>query len=263
MIYLDASNYPVDVTLDNADSAVRIGIICTAPIEHILKLRLSSTATLITDYVIGSLGVRHPNTNPWNFTRDQLDCLVAGLYALGEHELIRKLFWAHLKRGFFCQNFDRDVLGSKKYLWPHEFFKDSKPNTVTFLKKFNFKTLRFESTVPQKVRDLYTMESRVVDWADPMFGSIWHLIKGGKMWYFYWFFIIGIPIWAFNVLVQRYAGIKSEQNQIFGQSFVNGKWGLRFYRWVNTSWDVQSARYWADRGEMEYHYIIEKVVTDA
>lgn len=50
---------------------------------------------------------RHPVHYPEGdcFTRDQLICLTAGLWAGGHIDICRRVFWAHLKRGFFCQNY--------------------------------------------------------------------------------------------------------------------------------------------------------------
>jgi hypothetical protein len=66
------------------------------------------------------LGRRHPfqqqnnNDDPRNFTRDQMLCLMAGLWAnMPQHKIAKRLFWSHAKRLFFCQN-THDQKGNKK-----------------------------------------------------------------------------------------------------------------------------------------------------
>lgn len=269
MFFVDEEKYPVNNTKDGADSAVRVGIIATGEHNTLVMHDLYPQVSRIINYVKASgICVRHPKFNPWNFTRDQLDCLIAGLYAIGEYELVRQIFWAHFRRGFFAQNFERDIPGSTKHLWPHEFFKDSTPYTTTYLKSFNWKTLKFEGILKRAWNEYADrVEEKTADFADPVFGSIWHMIKAGKMWYFYWFAIIGIPLYILNVNLQADWAADPEhpveKNQIYSQSFVNGRWALRFLNWVDPMWAVHSRNYWELRGEIEYHEIISEVVNEA
>jgi hypothetical protein len=76
-------------------------------------------------------GRRHPTQTPWtnvnNFSRDQLMPLVGALNATGRHKSARRLLLGYLKRGlFFAQNSERDYVGSRKYPFPHYYYKDSK-----------------------------------------------------------------------------------------------------------------------------------------
>ncbi|PWU21883.1 MAG: hypothetical protein C5B49_01910 [Bdellovibrio sp.] len=62
---------------------------------------------------------RHPKqdastSNPWNYTRDQLLPMIAGLHKQGHIDVVRRVFWSHAKRCFFCQNFEEGLPGTTK-----------------------------------------------------------------------------------------------------------------------------------------------------
>ncbi|MFN9917560.1 MAG: hypothetical protein ACK53L_33555, partial [Pirellulaceae bacterium] len=69
------------------------------------------------------MGMRHPKEYPWNnplnFTRDQLMPLVAGLDQQNNRKPIKRMFYKHAKRLFFCQNIERDCPGTRKRPYPH------------------------------------------------------------------------------------------------------------------------------------------------
>jgi hypothetical protein len=157
-----------------------------------------------------------PWDNRWNFTRDQLKCLVAGFVALGRHDLVRQLFWQHLLRLFFCQNFQRDYEGSWKFPWPHWFTND-----------------RGER------------EFRAFDFADPLFlDDIWILIRGGRMWYFYFFGLIGIPLfWLRLGIMARSSKADVELNQLFADCFVAGRWAMKKFKEI-PDWEISFRKYW-------------------
>ena len=158
-----------------------------------------------------------PWNNPWNFTRDQLMCLVAGFEAVGRHDLVRQLFWRHASRLFFCQNIERDYEGTTKYPWPHRFTNDKGEK-----------------------------EFRAFDFADILFPDhIWHLILAGRMWYFYPFAFIGIPWLAIGILVRIYSDNRDfELNQLFCQCYVAGKWAMRMFKRI-PDWEISFRKYWA------------------
>ena len=76
MIYRDSSGFLVKGELkDGGDTAVREGLMA------VFTGQPGNLLQLVNDQ---GLCVRHPNQKPWNnpnnFTKDQLKCLVAGLY---------------------------------------------------------------------------------------------------------------------------------------------------------------------------------------
>lgn len=107
---IDSLGLPKDVgASDKMDSARLAGIM--ALVSHPLTPDLKA-------YVIGNMGVRHPQevpaNNPLNFTRDQLMCLVAGLRKQGHVEACRALYEAAKDRGYFAQNSEADYPGTTK-----------------------------------------------------------------------------------------------------------------------------------------------------
>lgn len=231
MIYKDSKGYPVsrtDESLgcvgDGGDSCVRASLIkITSPTDGHFSM---------AEYVKGGLGVRHPDetpwNNPWNFTKDQLLCLIAALYKIGRHDLIRKIFYAHFIRLFFCQNFQRDAKGTWKYPWPHKMQGgDPKDNG----------------------------KWRIFDFADPIWAPdhLWHMIKGGRIYPLYFVALLGIPLLWFRLYLNTVMSQKkNELNQIFCQSVVAGEWAEKLF--LKTKDLIPSLiRYWdVDRGEGEY-----------
>lgn len=113
--------HPLDKN-SGGDSASRVGMmaLCDSLVDQncLLKFEKPKGSGLLT---------RHPDFYSTDcFTRDQLICFVGGLWRRNDKEaksLARRIFWSHLKRGFFCQNqltqferndkgfFGRDPLG--------------------------------------------------------------------------------------------------------------------------------------------------------
>lgn len=116
---------PYDPTYgDGGDSSRSTGIMATFGSDFD-KLKINR------HYVGNGLLVRHPKQHEWdrpnNFSRDQLIPILSGLAACKDDYTIKKIFLAHLKRGFFCQNYDltnpavigQMILGAKLwYLYP-------------------------------------------------------------------------------------------------------------------------------------------------
>lgn len=50
--------------------------------------------------------------NPWNFTRDQLVPFISGCSQLNSKAIVKRVFYKHKERFFFCQNYERDFPGS-------------------------------------------------------------------------------------------------------------------------------------------------------
>ena len=72
----------------------------------------------LTRYTLGTLAVRHPffepANNPFNFTRDQLICLTAGLFKQNKQEYVKGLL---INNKTHAQNIDKDYPNTPK-TWP-------------------------------------------------------------------------------------------------------------------------------------------------
>ncbi len=219
MIYRDQFGYLVDQTLDGGDSAVRTGLwsMCTGEIGMFFSTR--------DDGLMRRHPVQEPWNNPHNFSRDQTMPYVAGLKALNFKYTIRNIFWAHAKRFFFAQNFERDYPGTTKYPWPH------------------------------KVDGKW----RLADFADPLMPNhIGAMIKAGQIYSMYWFLPLAYAF-HFAALAANYFTLR-EQNQLIAESYMLGT--LRIYR-RTPHWKTASLMYWTDRNEVEYHEMLVQFVAKA
>lgn len=221
MIYYDSEGYLCDQGLDGGDSCLRASI-------STLFMPVDSVYRRLDHYALMGLGVRHPDQaphdNPWNFTRDQMIPFLAALNKMEMWLVARDIFWTHLKRGFFAQNFQRDYPGSYKFPWPQVVTEDGK--------KYAF---------------------RWFDFADPMMPDhISHLILCAKIRWLYPFLLIGIP-WL--ILISMYGHSKSshkEHNQILSQCVVLGPWALKLFKQMIPTWREDIMDYWGSRNEIEY-----------
>lgn len=107
----DEYDLPKDVgATDSMDSARLAGMMSLVGHAQTPDLR---------KYVRWGLGIRHPHfypsNYPWNFSRDQLIPLAAGLYAQN-HILAgsKDLYFGAKNRNWRCQNTEKDFPGSKK-----------------------------------------------------------------------------------------------------------------------------------------------------
>lgn len=223
MIYLDDKGYPVDQTKDGGDSAVRHGI-----------LSLCGVATKSNEaYEYGEntgMIVRHPNQVPWNnpknFSRDQLMVFVGGLKASQSPRIAPQVFYAHLKRFFFAQNFERDHVGTTKYPWPH------------------------------KVDGKW----RLFDFADPLLPNhIGAIILSGRVRWTYPFLLLAYPWHLFSLLFHS-LGSHHEENQMIAECYIYGT--LKVYKRIHKKWKEVSEEYWKKRNEIEYHDMLVKLVED-
>jgi hypothetical protein len=236
MIHLDEHDLPTSID-DGMDSCVRQAIItmCNSHFKN---------WALMCEYERNGYGVRHPHESPannrWNFTGDQLAMLIAGLHAAGDVKAIRRLFWRHVKRLGFCQNFERDVTGSTKYLWPHTFYKDSKPNPTTVL-------------WPAKLQPLpgVVIESKKLDFADlcspSRFGM---MIVGGRIWWLYWALPLCRGVNRLNICATA-RSTHDEMNQLIAECSVLGT--IETFKRIIPAWHKRSEHYWSVRNEIEYH----------
>jgi len=224
MMYFDDDGYPVNETKDGMDSAMRAGMLATFSFTGQLRMKLS-------DYEKDGLMVRHPkhspSNNPWNFTRDQMIPLVAGLYFQREYKAVRRIFYAHVKRFFFSQNFERDLPGTKKYPWPHTF-----------------------------INDHGVKETRSFDFADPLTADhIWHLIWCGRIWPLFPFAIIGIPWFILSISGHKNSGHK-EHNQLLTMCKAQGDWAIEYFKDEIPNWKADLREYWISRNEKEYALVV-------
>ncbi len=248
MIFRSDGHLPCAKGGDQGDSAVRAGLLEIADllIEDISQYEAYPGELVRSPY-------QFPWNNPGNFTKDQMKCLVAGLYKAGRHDIIRRVLYATIKRCFFMQNIDRDKPGSTKLPYPHKNYKDSNPLATTY--PF------YAKKQPNAV--LGEIESRTFDYADPMFpNDMWFLIKAAKAYELYWFAIIGIPFFILDMVLHS-LGTHNEENQTICECYVNGRWALNLYKFINRKWQDISYKYWSERGEIEYHYICIHIVEGA
>ncbi len=220
MIFWDDFGLPVDRTMDGGDSAMRAGMLATF-----------SNIRVADRYETNGICVRHiadyPWNNPWNFSRDQMIPLVAGLYFTGKYKAVRRIFWRSVFRLFFAQNFERDYPGTTKLPWPHKF-----------------------------INDKFRVEKRLFDFADPLAPDhIWHLIKCGRLWFLYPFAVIGLPWFALSVALHGRSKHR-EHNQVICMCMVQGPWAVKLFTKLVPSWERDVRWYWDSRKENKYADLI-------
>ena len=228
--FQDKFGYFVDATHDRGDSAHFAGLA--------VLFGLGDPHRLLDYEIAPGILVRHPTQTPWNnpknYTLDQLMPFVAGCKVAGHTQLVRRVLWAHVKRFFFAQNFERDWPGPKKYLWPHEFYKDSDPDTTTRLRLIE----------PRLPRNGKMIEQRILDFADPMSPSdIWHLILCAELKWLYWFGVIGFPALAISVFA---AGLSASNDtgRILAKAKAGGKFFVWFFKIAQPRWKESIESSW-------------------
>lgn len=251
MIFKDSRGYLVAESLDSGDSAVRAG----------LESIFTGHPGKILDYVLANGNcVRSPWQVPWNnpnnFTKDQLKCLVAGLVAIGRHDICELILQAHEARGYFCQNIERDAVGSIKLKRPHAFYKDSKPDTTTAAMKFIWSKFAFEPD-HEKLDLSQIIETKMFDSADLMLPNDWEFLmvaaKRKEPGVFgLWFHMQSIKTHAKSA--------HNEENQMFAECYVLGT--IQTYIETNSQFDKRGAKYWSDRNEIEYHLKMKQKIQE-
>ena len=216
MIRRDSEGYIVDARLDGGDSANRVGLAALFGLPEKLKDFEVSPGVL----------VRHPSQVPWNnpqnFTRDQLLPFTAGAWRMGLFEMNRRVFWAHFRRGFLAQNFERDAVGSVKKPWPHRF-----------------------------VNDAGKVETSFFDFADPLgLSDIWHLVLAGKIKWLYGFGILGFPALFLSIVGHALLNRSNDEGQIISKAIVGGSFFVWLYKFVKPNWKMALKSYWVDRRDM-------------
>lgn len=184
--------------------------------------------------------VRHPlasmapANNPKNFTRDQLICLTAGLFAKNHFSYCRAIFWAHFRRFFFCQNIERDWPGSTKYPWPHKMKNGDKADNGKW---------------------------RMFDFCDPLLPHhIGHLIRCAKLYSLFWFLpFSNIFLWL-SCVFNDSDRLNNEQNQLQCMVKVAGPYWVWLYKKYNPSWRIQTLYYWSDQRNTPY--ISDMIIRD-
>ncbi|MES3037216.1 MAG: hypothetical protein V4736_04840 [Bdellovibrionota bacterium] len=212
--------------MDGGDSASRNGMLAT------FDTRFTWMTSAFEPYFNG-LCVRHPCQSPWsnpnNFTRDQLIPLVSGMHRNNEHSATKRIFWAHAKRFFLCQNIERDYKGiSRKYPFPHR-YREFDKNEI----KFSF-----------------------FDYRDPLMpDDIWHLARcAGFRWH--WIVgIIGAPWLALTIFLTR----RGEINSLLCKAKVAGPFFIRLVKKYIPHWEDLNRHYWSGwRDQAEIAEIIIK-----
>lgn len=87
--------------MDGGDTSRATGILALVGSEKDQKL-------LPLHVIWSGYFVRHPGQIPWNspqnFSRDQMICLIAGMWRTKQHGFVRKFFFERLKYWLRCQN---------------------------------------------------------------------------------------------------------------------------------------------------------------
>lgn len=219
MFYLKDTFIMSDTVHDGMDSARAHGILWAFSKDHSQLVNKFAMPGLFMNY--DGRCFRHPTdipaNNPKNFTRDQLICLAAGLRFAHKSDF-SALFWSHAKRLFFCQNFERDYVGTKKYPWPHK-MTGGDPADEGKWKMFDF--------------------------ADPLLPHhIAHLIRCCQIDWLYWLLPIG-NIFLYLSCVFNSSRVDVEQNQLQCMVKVAGPYWMDLYKRYNNEWIHQTVRYWA------------------
>lgn len=238
MIFIGDNNFPVESRGDGGDSAVRAGLLTLCNHAQSKSIDLKAYEKMPGFFC------RHPIQYPWdnvhNYSRDQASCFMAGLTRLSRdswfpddkktyQKMIERYFYARMKSFFFCQNFERDRPGSTKYPWKHTFINDK--NKV---------------------------ETRAFDFADPMFPNhIGALILGARLYAFYILVPFCLLVHILLLLIHSKTS-DFEENQMIGECSVYRT--LWIYKRVHKKWKEISHKYWSERGEVEYHYMLVDLV---
>lgn len=253
MIYHDERGLPVDKDRDAADSAVRMSILTSVDFAP-----ATIDGLKILSYVQDGLIYRHPYQapacNPNSTTRDQMVPVMAALWRIELTKEARSVFWATLKRFFFSQSSERDWPGSTKHIYPHQFYKDSKPDVTTLPMKWNWKTFKFETTLISNEET--SVEYKYFDHSDYLAPDVvWHFILCARLWYAYWFAILGYP-WLYLSIHFHAQGRHREHNQVILQSIVAGAFFVRLFKKKVPRYREEILAYWQSRGEEEYANLI-------
>lgn len=245
MIFIDDLSYPVEQGGDGGDSSMRFGMLALCgkapkcdPSKYEKRpgyfIRYPYSGQAFQLPLNGEINhVLAPNqarwNNEWNFSRDQLLALVAGLNKIGRHDMIKRAFYSHMKRLFTCQNWQHDDFGTYKYPWPHK-------------STYNGDFVWFDSA------DILLPH------------NIWCLIRGGRVYWAYPFIVVALPFFLIDLILHVFFSKHYEENQFIAQSSFYSKYFVRFYRKFKKNWRIINRRYWHDRNEEEYADIIEEYV---
>lgn len=222
MIYLDDDHIPVDHTGDGGDSANRLGLMVAFGI-YPFEISKIDPITIFDLFEISRSGIlmRHPFQVPWcnwkNFSRDQLIPFVAGLNKAGKIEAARRIFWSHAKRLFFCQNIERDVAGSTKHPYPHEYVDDK----------------------GVRVKKLF-------DYRDPLLPhDISHLIRCARIWWLYWFLPVGYLFLIIAIWFHCKYDTSDDEGQILCEALIAGPWAVKLYLKWKPEFMKSLDKYWS------------------
>ncbi len=226
MIHRGTSNIIVDQTGDAGDSAHFNGlwVLFEGPDAVDLGMFVNQQGEC----------VRNPYQFPWdnknNFTPDQMKPLVAGLKTQEKYDVVRKIFWSRARCLFFCQDSERDFPGSTKYPWPHKFLNDKGQ-----------------------------VERRSFDFRTPLFpDSIFHIILCGRIWWLYWFGIIGYP-WLFvSLIVHCTFNTDDDDWALVSQCKVAGRGWIWLYKKARIVWQYKLYNRWVNKRNMVEMYMLIK-----
>ena len=244
MIYRSENDILSDRTGDQADSAVRASMLSV----------FSNRPESVFLYVRGGYILRSPDqmpaANKLSTTRDQMIPIMAALWKTNSSDIAKSVFWETAKRGFFSQSTERDWPGSKKHLYPHQFFKDSKPDTTTIPMKWNWSKFKFETTLISN--EEHEVEYKYFDGPDILAPDhIWHFILCARIRWLYWFSVVGYP-WLYMSILFHSKSLHKEHNQLLCQCVVAGSFFVKTFKKRTKNYEEDLRNYWGSRNEYEY-----------
>jgi hypothetical protein len=242
MIYRDKNEYIVTHDGDGGDSANRAGLhtlFAPRPMYHGLTRyevwepgygqKTPANMEAVRCGKPSGLLTRHPLQTPWNnpknFTRDQLIPFVAGCHRAREYALVRRVFWRHARRLFFCQNSERDYPGTKKSLFPQYYKAGARFDDKTIIQK-----------------DGWVWKPNFADILAPH--DIWHLILCGRIWYLYWLAPLGFASLLISLWFHCRYNKGNDEGQIISLCEIAGEWFKRKYKQWRTGWQTKLETYW-------------------
>jgi hypothetical protein len=228
MIYQDEHGFLVNERLDGMDSCFRAGITATFSDEVNFMLFDDDIQLYVKDGICVRHPLQVPANNPKNFSKDQLIPLMSGLYKTRHVEINRKIFWKMLRRGFFAQNFERDLPGTTKYPWPHK-MKNGDP--------------------------VDNGKWRMFDFADPLFWPHYMYFFAKVCRYRTLELLFKVPGELTLLLIcfaSRYESRENETNQLLCMLKTLGHPWPDIYNRLNPMWFENVKNYWHKRNEHEY-----------
>lgn len=112
-----------------------------------------------------------------------------------------------------------------------------------------------ERDVPGSRKSLFSSKP---DYADPLFfNHLGALILGGRIRALYLLVPFCLLVHLLMIVLHKFSG-HFEENQIIAECSMYGT--LKVYKCIHSGWEQVSMKYWSDRAEVEYHYMLKEFV---